>query len=95
MATSLPHTALLWRSGWDLGQMARGEEIQSGDGKSGEVAPSFSAVSPLIRSSSSSQTDSQLGCELWGEEASLFLWVSLHPLRVNVYKQHGTGRLSY
>lgn len=44
---------------------------------------------------SSSQTDSQLGCELWGEEASLFLWVSLHPLRVNVYMQHGIGRLSY
>lgn len=34
---------------------------------------------------SSSQTDLQLGCELWGEEASLFLWVSLYPQSQRLY----------
>lgn len=32
----------------------------------------------------SAETDSQLGCELYKEEASLFLWVSMHPPRVSL-----------
>ena len=82
-------TALLWGVAGTLGTWPRWRW------KEKELATAFTPVSPPHPLLSSSQTDLQLECELWGEEASLFLWASLYPLRVrvNVYIQHGISRL--
>lgn len=72
------YSASLKRSDWDLGQLAEVRKCKVGTER----------VHPLP---SSSQTDLQLGCELWGEEASLFLWVRLHPQSTSRYSMALAG----
>lgn len=85
-----------WLGPWAEG---RGEEIQSGKWKERRSSALLFSYPPppppLLPLLSSSQTDSQLGCDLWGEEASLFLLVSLHPPRVDGYIQHHISRILY